>query len=196
MLMFMGNRRLNTATRHLGVARLLLCVVALPAPLATAQSPVSTDHSPQRSADCLPRASRAKESCDPNQVVIRIEKELTVPLDLPPTKLVQCAAGIELAYTQRDTAVSVEGTLQNKDCAASSGAYTVAISIRNEKDELTTVEFPESWQRQDDQPVKVIGTYPIGENVDVVRVRPVRLRCTCADPAEQTSDAVSPVALE
>ena len=100
-------------------------------------------------------------------------------------KLAQCAATIELAYTQRDTSVSVEGTLENKDCAASSGGYTLAVSIRNENQELTTVEFPEEWQRQDDQPVKLAGTYPIGENVDVVRVRPVHVRCTCADPASK-----------
>ncbi|HEX7236076.1 MAG TPA: hypothetical protein VF405_03870 [Gammaproteobacteria bacterium] len=181
--MFKSNPKLKTsrAMRPFGVSRLLGCVVAVSAPLATAQNPLSTEHSIQRSADCLPRASRAKESCDPKEVVVRIEKELTVPLDLPPLKLAQCTPSVEIAYTQRDTVVSVEGTLQNKDCAASSGDYTIAISIRNEKNELTTVEFPEPWQRHDDQPVRFTGTYPIGENVDVVRVRPVHLRCTCAD---------------
>ena len=80
--------------------------------------------------------------------------------------------------------VSVEGTVENKDCGPSSGDYNLVVSIRNENHELTTVEFLESWRRQDDQPVRFAGTYPIGENVDVVRVRPFQLRCTCADTAE------------
>ena len=116
---------------------------------------------------------------------------MTVPLDLPPAKLVQCTPAVEIAYTQRDTVVSVEGTVQNKDCGASRGDYTLAVSIRNEKNELTTVEFLEPWERQDDQPVRFSGTYPIGANVDLVRVQPVHLRCTCADSAGKTNDAVS-----
>jgi len=180
----MTHRRLKTSgtIRHFGVVRLLICAVAVSAPLATAQSP-STEQSISRSPGCIPRASRAKESCDSQEVVVRVEKEMTISIELPPPKLEQCAATIELSYTQRDTMVSVEGTLENKVCAASSGDYTLAVSIRNENQEVTTVEFPQAWQRQDDQPVKFAGTYPIGENVDLVRVRPVRVRCTCADPA-------------
>lgn len=189
-------RKTSRATRHFGVVRLLVCVVAVSAPLATAQNPLSNERSIHRSPGCLPRASRAKESCDPKEVVVRIEKEMPVTLDLPPMKLVQCTPAIELAYTQRDTAVSVEGTLENKDCGASRGDYTLAISIRNEKHELTTVEFLESWERQDDQPVRFTGTYPIGANVDLVRVRPVHLRCACADSAGKTNDAVSGVDFE
>lgn len=181
----MSNRRPKTSgiSRHFGVVGLVLCVFAVSAPLATAQNPLSTEKGATHSPGCIPHASRAKESCDPKEVVVRIEKEMTVSVELPPMKLEQCAATIELAYTQRDTMVSVEGTLENKDCAVSSGEYTLAVSIRNENQELTTVEFPEEWQRQDDQPVKFAGTYPIGENVDVVRVRPVHVRCTCADSA-------------
>jgi hypothetical protein len=46
---------------------------------------------------------------------------------------------------------------------------------------MQLLEFFESWQRQDDQPVKFSATYPIGENVDLLRVRPTQSRCTCAD---------------
>ena len=181
---FMGNGQVKTSTvpRHFSLVRLLLCVVAVAAPLATAQNPLAP-RGAERSPGCL-RASRAKDSCDPVQVVVRIEKEVAFSLDLPPVKLVQCAPTIELAYSQRDTMVSVEGTVENKDCGPSSGDYNLVVSIRNENHELTTVEFLESWRRQDDQPVRFAGTYPIGENVDVVRVRPFQLRCTCADTAE------------
>jgi hypothetical protein len=129
----------------------------------------------------LPRATRAKPSCDAKQVVVRAESELEFSLELPPMKILQCAATIEVAYTQRDSTVGVEGTIAHNVCGASSGDYKVVVSVRNENRELQTLEFFESWERQDDQPVKVSAAYPIGENVDVVRVRSVQLRCTCAD---------------
>lgn len=154
------------------------------APLATAQNPLSHGGA-QRSPGCLPRATRAKPSCDPKQVVVRAESELEVSLELPPMKIVQCAATIELAYTQRDSTVGVKGTIAHNVCGASSGDYKVVVSVRNENREPQTLEFFESWQRQDDQPVKFSATYPIGENVDLVRVRPVQLRCTCADAASE-----------
>jgi hypothetical protein len=46
---------------------------------------------------------------------------------------------------------------------------------------LKTLEFVESWRRDDDQPVKFSADYEIGENVDLVRARSRQLRCTCAD---------------
>ena len=37
---------------------------------------------------------------------------------------------------------------------------------------------------QDDQTVKFAGTYPLGDNVELLRVRPLQLRCTCAGEPE------------
>lgn len=155
-------------------------LIAVAAPSATAQNPLANNGA-QRSPGCLPRATRTRESCDPKQVVVRADKEVEFPLELEPLKLVQCAVVIDIAYTQRDTAVGVEGTIANSVCGASSGDYKLVVSIRNETSGLQRLEFFESWTRQDDQPVKFSGTYAIGENVDVVRVRPVQLRCACAD---------------
>jgi hypothetical protein len=126
------------------------------------------------------------ERCDPKQVVIRTEKEVEFSLAAPALRNAQCVATIEIEYTQRDTTVSVEGTLTNNVCAASSGDYKLVVSVRSERAGLQVLEFFESWQRQDDQPVKLTGTYAIGENVDLLRVRPAQVRCTCAD---ESSDA-------
>lgn len=166
--------------------RLLITVfIVVTAPLATGQNSVSSSGAEQ-SAGCLPRASRAKKSCDPTQIVVRSENEIKFSLELPPRETAQCAVSVEVSYTQRGAAVSVEGSIENKDCGASSGEYDLVISVRDESRELKTLEFSESWQRQDDQSVKFSGVYPIGENVDLVRVRPVRLRCTCTDtPPEE-----------
>ena len=155
-------------------------LIAVAAPSATAQNPLANNGA-QRSPGCLPRATRTRASCDPQQVVLRTDNEVEFPLELEPLKLVQCAVVIDIAYTQRNTAVGVEGMIANSVCGASSGDYKLVVSIRNETSGLQRLEFFESWTRQDDQPVKFSGTYAIGENVDVVRVRPVQLRCACAD---------------
>ena len=176
----MGDAQAVRIKQRCSVVCVLLWIVAVSAPSATAQNPLAP-RSAERSPGCLPRATRAKPSCDPVEVVVSVEKEVTFALDLPPAKLVQCAAAIEVTYTQRDTMASVEGTVENKECGPSSGDFKLVVSIRNDDQELTRVEFVESWQREDDQPVRFTGTYPIGENVDLVRVRPVHLRCTCAD---------------
>jgi len=174
-------RELSRTTGHIKALCVVALLIAVATPLATAQNPLSNKRSIHRSPDCLPRATRMRASCDPEEVVVRVEKELEVSLELPPLKVVQCAATIEVAYTQRNTAVGVEGTIANNVCRVSNGDFKLVVSVRNENRGLQTLEFFESWQRQDDQPVKFSGVYPIGENVDVVRVRPVQLRCTCAD---------------
>jgi hypothetical protein len=176
-----GRPKLSRISARINAVRVVAFLIAVAAPLAAAQNPLSNERSIHRSPGCLPRATRTRESCDPKEVVVRIEKELGVSLELPPMKVVQCAATIEVAFTQRDSAVGVEGTIANNVCGASSGDYKLVVRVRNESLELQTLEFFESWQRQDDQPVKFSAAYPIGENVDLVRVRPVQLRCTCAD---------------
>ena len=179
----MSNERpkLSRATGLINAVRIVAFLIAGAAPLATAQNPLSNEKSAHRSPDCLPRATRVGPSCDPKQVVIRVEKDLEVPLELPPMKIRQCAATTEIAYTQRDSTVGVEGTIAHNVCGPSSGDYKLVVSVRNENGELQRLEFFESWQRHDDQPVKFSASYPIGENVDLVRVRTVQLRCTCAD---------------
>lgn len=171
--------KLSRSSGRINAVRVVAFLIAVATPLATAQNPLSQGGA-QRSPGCLPRATRTTESCDPKQVVVRIDKEFETSLELPPMKGVQCAATFEIAYTQRDTAVGVEGTIANNVCGASNGDYQLAVRVRNENRETQTLEFLESWQRQDDRPVKFSGVYPIGEDVDVVAVRAVELRCTCA----------------
>ncbi|HEY9183655.1 MAG TPA: hypothetical protein VIQ99_10670 [Gammaproteobacteria bacterium] len=152
----------------------LAAAVALPA--AQAQAPASGG-----SAGCIPRASRAAPSCEPTQTVIELETKIDITLELPDAKLLQCAAAIEIEYWQRDTVVGVAATVDTKDCAASSGEYTVAVIVRDEELELTTLQFSETWQRLDAQPVTFEKDYPIGADVDLVRVRARPVRCTCAE---------------
>jgi hypothetical protein len=174
-------RMTGTTTRGLLTAFLATVIAVIPMPTVTAQSPAAQP-GVERSADCQPRSSRARPSCDPRKsVVARTENEVTFSIELPQLKPVQCASSIEIAYTQADTVVNVDGTIENHDCAASSGDYKVVVSVRDERLDVKRLEFLGSWERQDDQPVKFTSSYPIGENVEVTRVRTVSSHCTCAE---------------
>lgn len=175
-----SNRRKIVCTSVGGVlAALILTAI----PDASGQNPLAHSGT-QRSPGCLPRGTRTRESCDPKQVVVQSEGELEVLLELPPRLLAQCEATIEIAYTQRGSDVGVEGEIENEDCGASNGDYELLVSIRNASGEVKTLEFFESWRRQDDELVSFSRAYPIGENVDLLRVRAARLRCNCAEQAE------------
>jgi hypothetical protein len=59
------------------------------------------------------------------------------------------------------------------------------VRVRDETGEVKTLDFLGSWQRDDDEAVKFGGDYPIGKNVDLVEVRAVQVRCTCAAATTQ-----------
>jgi hypothetical protein len=102
----------------------------------------------------------------------------------------QCRAEVELNYAQNNTLASVEGEIQNPTCGASSGSLVLSVRTANESGEQATQEFTQTWAREDDQAVKFSAEYPIGENVDLVRVRALRMTCTCAEIPQP--DAAAP----
>lgn len=112
-------------------------------------------------------------------ITVQTEIPIVVKMELPPSK--KCGAEITLSYFQRGEVASVDGELNNSVCAASSGEYTLAISISDTNQQLRTLEFNEAWQRSDAQPVSFEKEYPIGADVDLVRVRARRITCTCAE---------------
>jgi hypothetical protein len=163
------------------IARLALLSLAGLVPFAVAQqNAVNTVNA--STIDCGSSASRTSAPCSAkDQVVIRHETELTTTFEVKPLKFVECQADIGVQYHQRNTAARVEGTIENKTCAASSGEYSVAIRIKDEAGESKTLEFRESWQRSDDRPISVATDDPIGANVDLVSVRARSLHCVCAE---------------
>lgn len=164
----------------------LLASLLLASPLLARAQPTPATPS-TRPAGCLPSSSRVRERCEPIETVMRLEQELSFSIELPPPTLVQCAAAVELEYTQRDTLVRVAGTLSHQDCAASSGEYTLLVRVRDLQGATKTLEFPASWQRSDDQPVAFGADHEIGTNVELLSVRLRQTRCTCADePAPST----------
>ena len=91
-----------------------------------------------------------------------------------------CEARLEVEYYQKGDSVHVETTLENDQCDASSGSYTIQVRYRGDDGEVQTAEFDELWERSDAEPITLGKDYYVAENIDVTRVRSRRLRCECA----------------
>ncbi len=98
-----------------------------------------------------------------------------------------CEATAALEYFQRGTEADVETTIENVDCEASSGTFTIEATVRADgQKDSAKLSFPETWSRDTDEPVEISKRYPIGDNVDLLRVKVRKLRCECS---EETADA-------
>ena len=128
--------------------------------------------------------NRARGQLEPTTAPVT-EPALNIPIEARALSNAQCAATTTTEYLQRNTVARVNSTIKIEECAAASGAFTVAVRVRDEGGEDKSLEFDETWQRSDDQDVKFAADYPIGENVELLNVRVRRLSCTCADPAQE-----------
>lgn len=108
------------------------------------------------------------------------QRDITIRTVLTPPPQSACQAEIEMSWYQKGARINVESQLTNGDCAASSGTYTVEVRYRGDSREMLSKEFPETWERLDDQPIRVEKEYDIADNVDVIRVRIRKLRCECS----------------
>ena len=99
-----------------------------------------------------------------------------------------CSARVEIEYLQNNTIAWAGGTIDTGDCVAASGAYTIQVRYRDAQGEVKTLESEETWRRDDDQPVHFEGQYPIGENVDLIRVRASKIRCECSTENNKPGD--------
>jgi len=135
------------------------------------------------------RGTSARGICeDGSKTRVVVEQDVSVTLEIKQKPTGACAAAIDFEYQQRDTVAHVVGTIENTQCAASSGDYVLAVTIRDAQGEVTTVEFPQEWARADAAPVKFTHDLPIGPNADLQNVRTRQQRCTCAslpEPVEQ-----------
>lgn len=113
------------------------------------------------------------------------EAEIRIQLDVKQEYATDlCQAKLEVEWYQKGPTVHVESVLTNADCDASSGFHTLRVSYRDATGETKSVEFPETWERADAAPVRAENDYYIAENIDVLRVRPGKLRCVCSDAGD------------
>jgi hypothetical protein len=142
-----------------------------------------------------PGGSRVRENCEVETTTVRIEQEIKLAIKLaPPPSVLQCGASTTTAFQQRDTIARVSSTLEIRDCTVASGAFTVAMLVKDENGQDKPLEFSETWQRSDEQDVQFTADYPIGENMELLEVRLQGLKCTCGDPAT-AGDEVGGIAL-
>jgi hypothetical protein len=100
-----------------------------------------------------------------------------------------CAATASVDYFQRGPEAQLEATIDNHDCAASSGKFVVEVTIRTDGAEASEkLKFPETWSREDDASVVVNRRYPIGDDTDLLRVKVRNMRCTCTEATEPASN--------
>ena len=90
-----------------------------------------------------------------------------------------CKANLQLEYWQKGDTAEVTSTLLNPDCGASSGDYTVQVRYRRDDGKTLTDEYQETWSREDSKPIVTTRLYPIGDDVDLIRVRSRGLSCSC-----------------
>jgi hypothetical protein len=162
----------------------------------TGPHPATAQNDPEGDIDqctSLSSASRTRANAcgDSDSGAGTTEREFRLTLERPAIELAQCQANIAIDYVQINSVASVSGVIENEDCAASGGEYTIQARIRDDNGESTTLDFPETWQRDDDQPVEFSAEYPIGNNVQLVRVRSRGLSCTCAEPLHEAESASS-----
>lgn len=119
-------------------------------------------------------AEGSQDSDDKRTLDIKIKNTVTLE-----ARLGGCEAKLALEYLQKGDQAEVGIEINNDECAASYGDFTIYVRYRHDNGEMFTDEFPETWSREDDQPVKMSRLYPIGDDVDLIRVRSRGLNCSC-----------------
>jgi hypothetical protein len=92
-----------------------------------------------------------------------------------------CKADLSLEYFQKGANAHVKSTLSNEECGASSGDYTVRVKYKDSAGASQLVEFEEAWIRSDDADVVSEKDYPLGDDMDIVRVQSIKLSCHCEE---------------
>ena len=118
-------------------------------------------------------AQEEKESKEHHEIRYKMTISAT------PSAEQKCEALIFFEYKQKNTVAVIDSTISNADCAASSGGYTLLVRFKDENNEMQSLEYPETWQRDDDRAIESRKEYFIGDNVDLVTIRSKKLRCVC-----------------
>lgn len=95
-----------------------------------------------------------------------------------------CQATASLDYFQRGNEAQVETSVHTEECGAAEGNFVVSLTVRGDgDDEPRVLNFEETWERSDDIPVESMQRYPIGDDVDLLRVKTRKLSCKCTSAA-------------
>ena len=105
------------------------------------------------------------------------------------SKSSHCQATASQDYFQRGAEAQVETSIDTDECGPAAGSYVIKISVRADgEEEARVLEFPETWERSDDAPVEIVRRYPIGDDVDLLRVRTRKLSCNCTAASAEAEE--------
>ena len=81
-----------------------------------------------------PGGSRIRENCESETETVTFQMQQRLRIALKPLTFVgeQCGASTTTEYQQRGAIARVNGTLEIADCTAASGAFTVAVVVKDE----------------------------------------------------------------
>lgn len=130
------------------------------------------------SAGALAQESTGRGDKDDKRQSLDIEFSKTITMEM---RLGGCEASLRLEYWQKGDVAEVTSTLTNPECGASQGDYRMLVRYRDDNGELHTDEYDETWERDDTAPIVVTRRYPIGDDVDLVRVTSRGLSCSCRE---------------
>ena len=123
-----------------------------------------------------------------NEISNTVTKSKTIEIKLE-SESGMCQATASLDYFQRGAEAQVETSIHTEDCAAAKGDYVVKLTVRADGDrESKVLSFDETWERSEDTPVETMRRYPIGDGVDLLRVKTRKLSCTCTDAADKSTE--------
>ena len=139
-------------------------------------------------AACLVGASIAQANKGDDEPIVNeteIKTVIEVEIDIGSNA---CMANLEVEYYQKDSTAHVETVLNNDNCAASAGTYVIQVRYKDAAGEHQTMDFEETWERSDAEPIVVEKDYFVAHNIDILRVRSRKLNCTCATDEIAVSD--------
>jgi len=122
-------------------------------------------------------SAHIKRDLDADKAKFVVEQEIPTKMQLPEIQFNACQASITLQYHQWDTLARVESTVTNESCNATTGEYELLVNIVDENGASQNLPFSETWEQQDDAPVKISRDYPIGDNVTLKRIVAQGIRC-------------------
>lgn len=133
-------------------------------------------------ASRLPAPECGREGKSP--LVLKGETEITTKITLSEIETLNCQAEIAMQYVQMNTTAKIEGSIENEICAASGGSFVISLSVRDSNSDVKILDFPQEWVRENDQAVSFHEEFSIGEGVDLIRARALKVQCKCATPSK------------
>ena len=174
---------------------LLLAVTCCVPPLATATPPGVE----QNRCSSL----RIKDGCERDPMSPTVQRKLktggnkviTTTVKVPQRVLQGeglCEAQVSISYLQLNDKIRVDAVVENDDCAASEGIYTVKTRTLSATGERRVREFEESWRREDAATVEQRHVYDMAGDDRLSRATVSTSRKTLCQCLEEGLEEASP----